>query len=571
MRLAVRRDRVLPGGAAEVQHHLDQRLPHPRGWLDGRAGGRLHARQRDRLRRGGAGAGLEVDQFAPRLSFFFNAHNDFLEEVAKFRAARRLWARTMRERFGAKDPRSWTLRFHAQTAGRRWSRSSRRSTSSDDDPGARGGARRHPDPPHERPRRGARAAFRGHGQAGAENAAGDRLRERRDVDCRSPRRLVRRRVADGSRRGRRCRVHRGDRWMGGALKAIEAGFVQRDRRTPPTAISGRSSVAIGSWSASTASRPNEEPRLNNPFIDDAAAETRARAARGAQDEPRQRRRPAPHASTPCGRPPAAPATRCPHILDCAPARLCDGRGDVRPRSARCGASSRADVCLGSGLWRVSACGVSRFASGASRPTSGGVRACFGVSLHRLRGGARGPAYVRSLCSSTAPMPQIPLAESALAQRLDRLDDRIAHALRRHGVRLLRIAIGLVFVWFGALKLVPGSEPRRGPRQGDRHLRGRRPVLPRPRGLGDPDRAAPPVPADRPRRAVLARAPDAGHVPPVRRPAREVCFAHWPLASPLDLFALTLEGQYIVKNIVLVSAAIVVGGTVRRRSGPEQRL
>jgi len=62
-------------------------------------------------------AGLEVDAFAPRLSFFFNAHNDFLEEVAKFRAARRLWARIMRERFGAKDPRSCMLRFHTQTAG----------------------------------------------------------------------------------------------------------------------------------------------------------------------------------------------------------------------------------------------------------------------------------------------------------------------------------------------------------------------------------------------------------------------------------------------------------------------
>jgi methylmalonyl-CoA mutase, N-terminal domain len=61
--------------------------------------------------------GLAVDSFAPRLSFFLNVHNNFLEEVAKFRAARRLWARTMRERFKAKDPRSWTLRFHAQTAG----------------------------------------------------------------------------------------------------------------------------------------------------------------------------------------------------------------------------------------------------------------------------------------------------------------------------------------------------------------------------------------------------------------------------------------------------------------------
>ncbi len=62
-------------------------------------------------------AGLDVDTFAPRLSFFFNAHNDFLEEVAKFRAARRLWTRVMRERFGAQNYRSWRLRFHTQTAG----------------------------------------------------------------------------------------------------------------------------------------------------------------------------------------------------------------------------------------------------------------------------------------------------------------------------------------------------------------------------------------------------------------------------------------------------------------------
>ncbi len=62
-------------------------------------------------------AGLAVDDFAPQLSFFFNAHNDLLEEIAKYRAARRLWARIMRERFGARDPRSLLLRFHAQTAG----------------------------------------------------------------------------------------------------------------------------------------------------------------------------------------------------------------------------------------------------------------------------------------------------------------------------------------------------------------------------------------------------------------------------------------------------------------------
>jgi methylmalonyl-CoA mutase, N-terminal domain len=65
----------------------------------------------------GIDAGLPVDLFAPRLSFFFNSHNDFFEEVAKFRAARKIWATVMRERYGAEDPRSWTLRFHTQTAG----------------------------------------------------------------------------------------------------------------------------------------------------------------------------------------------------------------------------------------------------------------------------------------------------------------------------------------------------------------------------------------------------------------------------------------------------------------------
>ncbi len=67
--------------------------------------------------RGALAAGLAVDDFAPRLSFFFNAHNHLFEEVAKFRAARRMWARMMREEFGARDPESWTLRFHTQTAG----------------------------------------------------------------------------------------------------------------------------------------------------------------------------------------------------------------------------------------------------------------------------------------------------------------------------------------------------------------------------------------------------------------------------------------------------------------------
>jgi len=65
----------------------------------------------------GVRRGLDVDEFVPRLSFFFNAHNDFFEEIAKYRAARRIWNKTMRDRFHAKNPRSWALRFHSQTAG----------------------------------------------------------------------------------------------------------------------------------------------------------------------------------------------------------------------------------------------------------------------------------------------------------------------------------------------------------------------------------------------------------------------------------------------------------------------
>jgi methylmalonyl-CoA mutase N-terminal domain/subunit len=67
--------------------------------------------------RWGVDAGMDVDQFAPRMSFFFNAHSDFFEEIAKYRAARNIWANAMRQRFNAKDERSWKLRFHSQTAG----------------------------------------------------------------------------------------------------------------------------------------------------------------------------------------------------------------------------------------------------------------------------------------------------------------------------------------------------------------------------------------------------------------------------------------------------------------------
>ena len=132
---------------AAVPPDLDLGLPHPRGGLDGRAGARLHARGRLRVRRvRRSRRGLDVDEFAPRLSFFFNAHIDFFEEIAKYRAARRIWARELRERYGA-DRRA--------LAAAALPRPDRRGVAdgaaageqhrADGDPGARGRARRHAD------------------------------------------------------------------------------------------------------------------------------------------------------------------------------------------------------------------------------------------------------------------------------------------------------------------------------------------------------------------------------------------------------------------------------------------
>ena len=110
--------RLLRGADPALEHDLDLRLPHPRGRLDRGAGARVHARERDRLlRRRRSTRGSRRTTFGARLSFFFNAHNHFFQEVAKFRAARRLWARIMRERFGATNPKALALRFHAQTGG----------------------------------------------------------------------------------------------------------------------------------------------------------------------------------------------------------------------------------------------------------------------------------------------------------------------------------------------------------------------------------------------------------------------------------------------------------------------
>ena len=160
--------------------------------------------------------------------------------------------------------------------------------------------------------------------------------------------------------------------------------------------------------------------------------------------------------------------------------------------------------------------------------------------------------------------------TALVRRLDTLDARIASTLRRHGVRLLRIAIGLVFLWFGALKLVPGLSPA------EALVKATVPFV-------DADAFYPILavwevligafllfrPTVRAALSLLALQMPGTFLPLVVLP--EVCFSAYPFASPLDAFALTMEGQYIVKNIVLITAGIVVGGTVRRRSDERQKL
>ena len=121
-------------------------------------------------------AGLNVDQFAPRLSFFFNAHSDFLEEVAKYRAARRLWARIMKERFGATNPKSLMVRFHTQTAGCSLTApAAQEQHRAGGLPGHERGAGRHPEPAHQLHGRGPGPAHPGGGDHRPSHPADHRL------------------------------------------------------------------------------------------------------------------------------------------------------------------------------------------------------------------------------------------------------------------------------------------------------------------------------------------------------------------------------------------------------------
>ena len=173
-------------------------------------------------------AGLSPDDFGERLSFFFNAHNDFFQEVAKFRAARRLWARIMRERFGATNPKAQALRFHAQTGGSTLTaqqpREQRRARR---DPGAVGGLRRRAVAAHELVRRGARAAVAStrRGSRCARSRFSRPRRARPTPPIRSAARTTSRRSPTSSSARALELIERVDE-LGGAVAAVEQGFVQ---------------------------------------------------------------------------------------------------------------------------------------------------------------------------------------------------------------------------------------------------------------------------------------------------------------------------------------------------------
>ena len=196
--------------------------------------------------------GLDVDDFAPRLSFFFNAHIDFFEEIAKYRAARRIWARELRDTYGATRRESLRMRFHTQTAGVSLTAQQPlvnivRTTIE----ALAGGARRHPVAAHQLLRRGARAADRGGGADRAAHAAGDRPRDRRDEHDRPARRRLLRREA-----------HR------------------RDGGAPPTSTSP-ASTSSAAWSrrssrASRSARSPTPPSATSSEVDAAQADRRRR-------------------------------------------------------------------------------------------------------------------------------------------------------------------------------------------------------------------------------------------------------------------------------------------------------
>ena len=195
--------------------------------------------------------GMDVDDFAPRLSFFFNAHIDFFEEIAKYRAARRIWARELRETFGAKNPKSWLMRFHTQTAGVSLTAQQPLNnivrTAIEALAGVLGGTQSL----HTNSlRRGACAAHRERGPDRAAHPADHRPRDRRDQHHRPARRLLVRRGADRRAGAPGLRVLRQDRRARGHGRGGQDRLSRSARSpTPPSRSRPSWTKARARWSA----------------------------------------------------------------------------------------------------------------------------------------------------------------------------------------------------------------------------------------------------------------------------------------------------------------------------------
>ena len=200
-------------------------------------------------------AGLAVDDFAPRLSFFFVARTTLLEEVAKFRAARRIWARIMRDDFGAKNPKSQMLRFHTQTAGVQLTAQQPEVNLVRVALQGLGAVLGGTQSLHTNSFDEAIALPTAEGRpARAAHPAGHRLRDRRDQDRRPVRRLLRRRGDDRRHRGRRPRAHAGGRGQGRRGRRHRGRASRRTRSSAaPTASPSRSTTRNAPSSGSTGS------------------------------------------------------------------------------------------------------------------------------------------------------------------------------------------------------------------------------------------------------------------------------------------------------------------------------
>ena len=237
----------------------------------------------------GVDAGLDVDDFVPRISFFFNSHSDFFEEIAKFRAARKLWAEAMRDRFGAKNPRSWQLRFHTQTAGVSLTAQQPYNnvvrTALQALAAVLGGTNSlHTNSLDE----ALALPTRESGDHRAAHAADHRPRERRHQRRRSAGRLVLRREADPRHGARHAEVLGHHRRMGGMVEAIELGYPQKEIAEASyqfqQAVERREKVIVG---VNDFVQTDEKP-LEILYIDDTTRRDAAGPPGGAEADPRQR-------------------------------------------------------------------------------------------------------------------------------------------------------------------------------------------------------------------------------------------------------------------------------------------